>query len=331
MKLTDVVLSCRVRLARNVSDLPFVSRMSMEQAEEMIRRVDGALNPNGEYRLLRMLDLGDNERMHLVERHLCSRELAMQAKGALFLNKNETMAIMVNEEDHLRIQCILPGLDLFEADAQSAAVDQQLAARLPYAFDEQWGYLAACPTNVGTGMRASAMLHMPALVRSGGAEQVLGAVAKLGLAVRGFYGEGSGAPGHIYQVSNSASLGTSEDDIISALTETIGQLAEQELRFRKAALAHNESAVLDMVYRSYGICRYARSMSFKEFMEHCSNLKLGVSLGLLEGMEQDEIDRMIAQGQSASVCAAAGRLMDDTEENVERAAMARRSLDENRQ
>lgn len=327
MNLTDVVLSCRVRLARNVTDMPFVSRMSMEQAETMIRRVNDALNQNGEYRLLRMLDLGDNERMRLVERHLCSHELAMEAKGALFLNKNETMAIMVNEEDHLRIQCILPGLDLYEADSQSSIVDNTLARQLPFAFDGQWGYLSACPTNVGTGMRASAMLHMPALVRSGGAEQVLGAVAKLGLAVRGFYGEGSGAPGHIYQISNSASLGISEDEITMGLTETIGQLAEQEMRFRKAALVHNESALLDAVFRSYGVCRYAHSMSFKEFMDHCSNLKLGVSLGLLEGMEQAQIDRMIAQGQSASVCAVAGRLMDETEENIARAAMVRKSLE----
>lgn len=326
MNLTDVVLSCRVRLARNVADLPFVSRMSMEQAEAMIRRVNEALNQNGEYRLLRMLDLGDNERMRLVEKHLCSRELAMEAKGALFLDKSETMAIMVNEEDHLRIQCILPGLDLYEADAQSAVVDRTLARALPYAFDAQWGYLSACPTNVGTGMRASAMLHMPALVRSGSAEQVLGAVAKLGLAVRGFYGEGSGAPGHIYQISNSASLGISEDDIVGGLTETIGRLAEQELRYRKAALAHNETALLDAVFRSYGVGRYARSMSFKEFMDHCSNLKLGVSLGLIEGVEQAQIDRMIAKGQSASVCAAGGKLMDESEENIARAAMMRESL-----
>lgn len=328
MNPSDVALSCRVRLARNVEDLPFVSQMSMEEAEGFINRVDAAMNRNREYKLLRMLDVGDNDRMRLVERHLCSRELAMEPKGALLLDKTETIAIMINEEDHLRIQCILPGLDLYEADARSQVVDGLFSAKLPYAFDRQWGYLTACPTNVGTGMRASAMLHIPALVRSGSAEAVLSAAAKLGLAVRGFYGEGSGAPGDIYQISNQTSLGVAEEDIIASLTETIGQIVEQELRYRRAALAQNETAMKDMVSRSLGACRYAYSMAFPEFMKHCSNLKLGVSLGLVSGLEQGLLDALIAGGQSASLCAAEGRLLSEEEENAVRAAYARKALEE---
>lgn len=326
MNATDIILSCRVRLARNVRGLPFVSQMSMEQAESFIRTVDNAINASGEYRLMHMVDLGDNERMRLVERHLCSRELAVEPKGALLLNKDETMSIMINEEDHIRIQCILPGLDLFEADARSRVVDNQIAKALDVAFDEQLGYLTACPTNIGTGMRASAMIHIPALAMSGQAEQVLSAAAKLGVAVRGFYGEGSDAPGHIYQISNQNSLGMSEEDIVTGLTETIGRIAEQEKRFRLGALSQNDIGIRDLVFRSYGVCRYAQIMKFGEFMRRCSDLKMGVSLGLITGITQERLNELIASGQSASLCAASGKLLNEAQENIARAQLLRKAL-----
>lgn len=326
MTAQDAVLSCRVRLARNFRDLPFVHRMSDEQAHTLVDRVNDALNKNGEYRLLRMMDVGDNDRVRLVEQHLCSRELAMEPKGALLINKTKTMSIMINEEDHLRIQCILDGLNLYEADAQSAVVDREIAKRLTYAFDDKLGYLTACPTNLGTGMRASAMLHIPALVQSDQAERVLSAAAKFGLAVRGFYGEGSGAPGHIYQISNHHTLGVAEEDIISGLTETISVIAEQELRFRRAAFANNPDAMTDLVMRSFGICRYAHSLSFTEFMEHCSNIKLGISLDIIKDVPQATIDTLIAEGQSASLCTLSGKLLDEAEENKARAQRTRAAL-----
>lgn len=326
MNATDIILSCRVRLARNVRGLPFVSKMTMEQAESFIREVNEAINKDGAYRLMHMVDLGDNERMRLVERHLCSRELAVEPKGALLLSRDETMSIMINEEDHIRIQCILPGLDLYEADARSRVVDNQLSRVLEFAFDEELGYLTACPTNVGTGMRASAMIHIPALAISGQAEQVLSAAAKLGVAVRGFYGEGSDAPGHIYQISNQNSLGISEEDITSGLTETISRIAEQEKRFRLGALAQNDTGIRDLVFRSYGVCRYAQIMQFGEFMRRCSDLKMGVSLGLIEGLSQESLNELIAAGQSASLCAARGKLLNETQENIARAQLVRRAL-----
>lgn len=328
MRPEDVCMSCRVRLARNVPDLPFVSRMSQREAESFVNRVYAAFDGDSAYRLLRMMDVGDNDRIRLMEDHLASRELIVEPKGALILNKEKTISVMVNEEDHLRIQCILDGLDLERADQMARQTEERIGGVVDYAFDEKLGYLCACPTNVGTGMRASAMLHIPALARSGQAESVLLAAAKLGLAVRGFYGEGSAAPGHLYQISNQVTLGVLEEDIIQALTQTVTEIIEQEMSFREAALEQDRGGMVDVVSRSLGACRYAHRMGFAEFMEHCSNLKLGVSLGLITGLTQQEVNQLINAGQSAVLCANEGKLLSEEEETTARAKVARKALEE---
>jgi protein arginine kinase len=230
--------------------------MDVDQADQLINRVYGAFGDSGEYRLLRMVDLGDNDRMLLVEKHLCSLDLAKSAKGALMLNADENISIMINEEDHIRIQCILPGLDLEKADRLSSEADQLLSEKLDYAYDDQFGYLTACPTNVGTGMRASAMVHLPALSLAKQSDPMLAALSKFGIAVRGFYGEGTAAPGHIYQLSNQMTLGVSEKEIVSNLTETIGRLSDQEEQIMERINEKGHVELADLVSRSYGICRY---------------------------------------------------------------------------
>lgn len=331
MNGNDIVLSCRVRLARNVSGLPFVHRMKLDQASSLVSCVYEAFSSSGEYRLMRMVDVGDNDRMMLVERHLCSKELINSPKGALIVNKNDTLAIMINEEDHLRIQAILPGLNLPSADKLSKDADEIISGSLAYAFDDKLGYLTACPTNVGTGMRASAMLHLAGLGIAKQAGGFLTSVMKLGFSVRGFYGENTNAPGHIYQISNQATLGVSEDEILSSLEQIITRISEQELQLRRALAARNPVVINDLVLRSYGVCAYAQQMSYSEFMTHISNLKLGVSLGILPGLSQNQLNRLLQSGQKASLNAREGKLLNPPEEAIRRAVLVRQCMREKKE
>jgi protein arginine kinase len=242
------------------------------------------------------------------------------------LNSDENISIMINEEDHIRIQCILPGLDLEKADRLSSEADQLLSEKLDYAYDDQFGYLTACPTNVGTGMRASAMVHLPALSLAKQSDPMLAALSKFGIAVRGFYGEGTAAPGHIYQLSNQMTLGVSEKEIVSNLTETIGRLSDQEEQIMERINEKGHVELADLVSRSYGICRYAQRMGTSEFMEHMSNLKLGVSSGIIEGLTHQELNTLITAGQSASLRAREGKLLSETLENIARARLVRETI-----
>ncbi|NCB31453.1 MAG: ATP--guanido phosphotransferase, partial [Clostridia bacterium] len=276
-----IVLSCRVRLARNLKERSFVNTQSAEDAEVVLADVSAVFPPENGYRILRMDALPPLERASLVENHLCSTELIAADHSGVILNKDRTLSIMVNEEDHLRIQGILPGLNLSGAYALCRQAEETIAVALPYAFDSQLGYLTACPTNLGTGMRASAMLHLAGLAITGQAEPLLSRIAKLGVAVRGFYGEGSGAPGHIYQISNQYTLGVQERELMDALSSIIGQLAAQEARARGLLLSKRPLELADMIGRALGVCRYARKMTLTECMQELSAIKLGVSLGLL--------------------------------------------------
>lgn len=317
-----VVLSCRVRLARNLKDRPFVNSQSAEQAEAVLRDVNALFPPESGYRLLRMDALAPLGRASLVENHLCSTELIASSYGGLILNHDRTLAIMVNEEDHLRIQGILSGLNLAEAYALCRQADETVAAALPYAFDSQLGYLTACPTNLGTGMRASAMLHLAGLAITGQAEPLLSRIAKLGVAVRGFYGEGSGAPGHIYQISNQYTLGMQERELMDALSSIITQLAAQEARARGLLLSKRPLDLADMVGRAVGVCRYARKITLTECMQELSAIKLGVSVGLLP-CPMEQIDGLIAACQGAQL---SDTPLSEEEECAARAARLRETL-----
>lgn len=295
-----IVLSCRVRLARNLKERPFVNSLSEQEAETILGDVSVLFPAKEGYRLLRMDDLSPLGRSSLVENHLCSTNLVASGRGGLILNKARTLAIMVNEEDHLRIQGILPGLDLQGAYSLCREADETIARALPYAFDSQLGYLTACPTNLGTGMRASAMLHLAGLAITGQVEPLLNRIAKLGVAVRGFYGEGSGAPGHIYQISNQYTLGMQEKELMDALSSIIDQIAAQETRARDLLLSKRPLDLEDMIGRALGVCRYARKMGLDECMQELSAIKLGVSLGLLP-CPMERIDELIVACQSAQL------------------------------
>lgn len=322
----DLVLSSRIRLARNLTGLPFPNSMTAAEVQELVSRVDGAINANHDFLLLRMAALPQRERRLLVERHLISLDLAKYAEGAALINKDETVSILVGEEDHLRIQCMLPGMQLEQADALCMSLDDMLCKKLPYAFDCELGYLTACPTNIGSGMRASVMLHLPALSLTGQTEALLSTITKLGYAVRGIYGEGSGAPGHIYQISNQMTLGILEEDILSNLSATVQRVMERERSVRESLYRTNRLEIEDLVYRSGGILRYARKLDTREAMEHISNLKLGAGLGLLPQDAQAYLNRLLTDVQSASLEQRLGEELTQTQRDEARAKIVRETL-----
>lgn len=328
MNAEDVVISSRIRLARNLNDLPFPNRMTAAQHDTLVQRINDAINPNGDFMLLRMKELASLQRRMLVERHLISPDLAKKDQGAALISKDETISIMIGEEDHLRIQSILPGLNLNKADELTQALDRILASKLPYAYDENLGYLTACPTNLGTGMRASVMLHVPAVSLAGQANALFKAVNKLGYAVRGLYGEGSSAPGHIYQISNQMTLGILEEDIISNLQNTLQQIVDREHTVQDAFAKSNSLDVQDLVFRSYGILQHARKISTAECMEHLSHLKLGIALQLFPELTQDIINHLLVDIQSASLQQRAGHELSDKERDAMRAKIVRTKLKE---
>ena len=325
----DVVLSSRVRLARNYKDIPFPSMMNDVWAAETIRRTSdavAALPDAAGYSFVRLADLSKLQRQEMVERHIISRDLLRSADmAAVLLGREDTVSIMVNEEDHIRLQVLLPGADVERAVQVAREVDDALEARVNYAFDDQLGYLTACPTNTGSGMRASQMLHLPALTLQRQMGAVGQAVDKLGLTIRGLYGEGSEAGGDLYQISNQVTLGRTEEELAQAVRETGSQLADMERRARKMLLVKDRTGLEDRLMRSVGVMRYARRLGEKEFMQRWSDVRLAASLGLVR-VDMQALDQLLHSAQDGSVACRAGREMSAQERDEVRAQYVRAAL-----
>jgi len=299
----QIVVSSRVRLARNLKSFAFpgwAKKSERLQILECIKpRVEELPEMNDAFSVYSQ-DLSALEKQVLVERHLISREHAAKGVGsAVLMNRKQTLSIMVNEEDHLRMQAIRSGLQLKQTFKMIDKVDSELEQKLDFAFHPHLGYLTACPTNVGTGMRASAMVHLPALVLSEQINQVIQAVNKIGLAVRGLYGEGTEALGNLFQVSNQTTLGEKEEDIINRLNKVIEQIIEHEQNARQLLLQKKPTTLLDHVGRGYGILRYAHSMASKEALNHLSFMKLGIDLGFFPEEYRVPIDELFMETQPA--------------------------------
>ncbi len=339
---SDVVVSCRVRLARNIENYPFVSKLSAERAVELAERLRPALESAGPDGEMTWVDIQDAEpvlRLLLRERHLVSRDLAPSSSSrrvlpgrAVAFSHDETISIMVNEEDHLRLQSMVGGFDLDGAWERARAVDCHLEESMEFAHNELYGYLTCCPTNVGTGMRASVMLHLPALslVRSE-LEKVFTAAQRTGLAVRGLYGEGSRANGDFYQISNQVTLGPSEDKLIAELRDLVPAIVRFERRIRDSVLGEQRASIVDRVSRSFGTLRSARSVPTDRALAHLSNLRLGVYLGLWKEVPLDVLARLRVQIQRGHVQAltpehAGADLLEPSERDQLRAALLRRRL-----
>jgi len=328
----DIVISSRIRLARNLSSFPFTNRATTHQKAEIEQYLKGRLDkiefdPRLDY--FNIATLSPLDRQLLVERQLVSRELSnSEGPRGVAVATNEIISVMVNEEDHLRLQVLRSGFALDEAWQDADRLDDKLEERVPYAFSEELGYLTACPTNVGTGLRASVMLHLPALVLIKQIEKVFRALQKINLAVRGLYGEGSRASGDFYQISNQVTLGKSETTIINEIRDVIPQIITYEKQARQTLTRDNRAAVLDRVRRAYGTLKSAAMMTSEETMDLLSNVRLGVNLGLIDDINILEVNELFLQTQPAHLQKLLGRELDSEERNTERARYLRNRLRE---
>jgi protein arginine kinase len=329
---SDIVISSRIRLARNLAAFPFTNRASGYQKAEIEamlrdRIVKLELTPRLGY--VNLPGLSTLDRQFLVERQLISRELATaDGPRGVALVPAETVSLMVNEEDHLRLQVMRSGFALDEAWQEIDRLDDLVEQRVCYAFSEEFGYLTACPTNVGTGMRASVMLHLPVLVMTKHIEKVFRALQKINLAVRGLYGEGSRASGDFYQISNQVTLGKSEATILSEIREVIPQIITYERQARATMVRESRQALQDRVSRAYGTLCSATMMTSEETMDLLSSVRLGVNLGLLDDITIPTVNELFIQTQPAHLQKIMGSSLDGEERNAARARYLRNRLRE---
>src|SRR5690349_16517896 len=325
-----IVLSSRVRLARNLKGMAFpgwAKKAERIKALDQIRPAIEALPQMSDAFSESMDNLTGLEKNILVERHLISREHAAKNAGSgLVLNREESLCVMINEEDHLRMQALRPGLQLKQAWHAIDQIDSKLEKRLNYAFSADLGYLTACPTNLGTGIRVSAMLHLPGLVLAEQINQIIQAVNKLGLAVRGLYGEGTEALGNVFQVSNQMTLGETEADIVERLSKVLAQLIEHEENARASLLETKPKVIFNHIGRAYGILANAHSISSKETMNLLSLLRLGVDIGLFPGTEKALVDELFIITQPAHLQKRYSEKLSAEERDLLRADMLRERL-----
>lgn len=334
---SDILLSSRIRLARNIGIIPFPNRSTEPQLQdvaETVQRSVGDLNKEikGSFLFLNLEKLSPLERFVLVEKHLISPNHAQEAKNrGLLIREDGAISIMINEEDHLRIQCIFPGHQLEQAWSLANKVDDVLEMKIDFAFSERHGYLTSCPTNVGTGLRASVMLHLPALVITNQISRVLSAVSQLGLAVRGLYGEGTEAIGNIYQISNQITLGFSEMEIIDNLHGVATQIIEQERLARARLLKQSKDQLADRVFRAYGILSHARIISSQEAMQLLSDVRLGVDLQIIGQLDTKIFNELLVKTRPNFLQKLAHRDLDAMGRDVMRAEIIREQLINNKE
>ncbi len=327
---SDVIVSSRVRLARNIAGHTFMSRASLSERREMVEElrqaVDKALSGTpSQYFDLETMDALD--RQVLVERHLVSREHA-EAEGprGVAVALDETVSVMINEEDHLRMQSLQGGFEVESAWQNINLIDDAIEALVPYAFDAEYGYLTACPTNVGTGIRVSVMLHLPALSMTRELQRVFAAASKIDFIVRGLYGEGTEAHGDFYQVSNQKTLGRSEREILDNLEVVIPQIIRYERKVRNALFNEHRSQVEDRVCRASGILTNARMISSDEALHLLSQIRLGIGLGLVDNIDMTTINRLFIHTRPAHLQKLEGRELSTQERDIARASHIRKCL-----
>ncbi len=327
----DIALSSRIRLARNLADTPFPPGASPEVRRMVRDRIGAAIAATGAFGESRLYfeleELDKIDREILFERRLVSRDLLNRPEGAaLFTRADESAGVMINEEDHLRLQAISPGFQLDAVWEKIDRLDNLLLEKLPCAFDQRLGFLTSCPTNVGTGMRASVMLHLPGLVLSNQINAAIQAVGKLNLAVRGIYGEGTDNRGNLFQISNQSTLGESEVQIIERLSSVIRQMIAHEKNARRMLLEKEQYALLDHVGRSYGLLRHAYKLTPEEALNSLSGIRIGVDMGMFNSVDIATVNELFTSINPAHLCKFTGRNLSDEEAAVQRAALVRERL-----
>ena len=326
----DVVISTRIRIARNLEGYKFPQGLNTEEVGKLTEEIlNGARYiPDSEnYKFVRIGNLSPIDRMVYIEEHLISPGLIKNIdKGSFLLREDENITIMINEEDHIRTQVLLPGLNLEKGWKVCNEIDNYLEENLDYAFHEDFGYLTACPTNVGTGLRASAMVHLPCITMTDHMNNLIQGLNKIGLTVRGIYGEGTDVVGNLYQISNQITLGEKEEKIIEKLKNVIYQIIERERDVRNNLLSKNKIHMEDMIMRSLGILKYSRKISSLEAMKHLSNVRLGIEMGIINDVDFQDISKLMIDIQSASIQKKLEKDMEKDEINIERAILIRKSI-----
>ncbi len=316
------VISTRVRLARNLEGYPFPSHLKSEkQAKEIIRLVSSGFSRLDEFKLYYMDAVDDENAVCLMENHLISPMLIKNKRfSAALINTQENVSIMINEEDHLREQCIVKGFDLPLAYDTMNGIDNRIGKSMKFAFDEQFGFLTACPTNLGTGLRASVMLFLPALTVNGVMPRVIRSISRLGLTVRGVYGEGSDAEGYMYQISNEVTLGVTEEEILTQVKEAVLKICELEEAERRNLIQGSSALeIQDECLRAYGILTNCAKISTREFVSLTAKVKLGACLGYINIDDVSAIDDLVIKLTPSNITAAAGKQLTALERDVYRA------------
>lgn len=335
-KDSDIVISSRIRLARNIKGIPFTTKCKPEDLEKVINIMNNEVNSLGYgLKLFRMDKIDNVTKLSLIEKHLISPEFVAKTENsitqnlkAILLNDDENICIMVNKEDHLRIQVFSAGLDLENLKNLIVEIDEKIDEACHYSCDRKYGYLTTCPTNVGTGMKVSVMVHLPALTITGNINKVLQIVNSFGMNIRGLYGEGTQSLGNIYQISNNQSLGLTEDEIVKNLNIITSKIIEQE-RLARKNLTKEPLELEDRICRSYGILTNARKLTSGECLKLWSDVKLGMDLGIIEGLTDLKVNKIRINSQSGNLQKYLGNNLNAYERDIERPKIIKQIILEN--
>lgn len=329
-KDSDVVISTRVRLARNIKNFNFENKCSKDDKKHILEKIEGVLPSIGyDLKLLRLKDMDNLTKQSLVEKHIISPEFASSddENCAILINDEENICIMINEEDHLRMQLFGEGIAIEELMNLAIEIDQKLERLVDYAFSEKYGYLTACPTNVGTGLRVSVMVHLPGLAETGNLNKILHIVNNFGMSVRGVYGEGSQSMGNMYQISNNQTLGLTEQEIVKNMKLITDKIIEQE-RVARKYLGKNQIGLADKVYRAFGILENARILSSNECIDLLSDVKLGTDMGIISELDDTKIKKLFLYTKPANLQKYYGKVMDSNERDLKRTDIIRKIVTE---
>lgn len=328
----SILLTGRIRLARNLADYPFEGKLTIAGRKEICEKVKNTvLNSKApvfsDMYFTDMEALDDISAVSMAEHHLISYDFIKNRQGkGLLINKKQNISIMINEEDHLRIQVIGDGKDLDKLLQTALDIDEKIEKELAYCFDERHGFLTHCPTNLGTGLRASVMLHLPSLTKAGYMERINSIVAAMGLTIRGMYGEGSDFSGNIYQLSNQITMGITEKETVKRLSDVTETIEKEERKIRDRLFNEHKLKIEDDIFRSLGILKYSRTMSTNEFLGHISNVRLGLEAKLIKDIDFNKIDMLIPSCQPATLIKRFGKELTPEERDVKRAEIIREAL-----
>lgn len=328
----NIILTSRVRLARNLAHMPYPHMLSKEQVSEVIEEVASSITESNsaiaeDFHIVRLKDVEQLKRISMFEKHIVSSDLVNNyERAAVVVNKENDVSVMINEEDHIRLQVIYPGFKIKEAYEYANKLDDLMEEKLTYAYDGKLGYLTSCPTNVGTGIRASVMLHLPALTITKNINNVVNTVTQVGMTIRGIYGEGSNIMGNMYQVSNQVTLGLSEEEIINNLTAVTKKIVDQEEKARSLLYEKQKDELEDDIYRSLGILKYARTISTAEALNLLSRVRMGIEMGIIKDIEISNINKLLVNVQPATLQLISGIDAGSGQRDKARAKILREAL-----